>query len=841
MSKTYNPRDEDALVEAVAGARAAREPLEVIGGGTKRGLGRPSPAAASLSVEGLTGITLYEPREMVIAARAGTPLGEIVETVAKEGQGLPFEPPKLGGLYGSEGAQTIGAVAACNLSGPARIMHGAARDCLLGIRAVTGRGEAIKSGGRVTKNVTGYDLVKLYSGSHGTLGVLSEVTFKVLPLVETAATLVFEGLDDRDAIACLSAGLGSPYEVTGAAHLPAAGQAPARTCLRIGGFEASVKYRSGALGQDLGGWGSADVLEAGASEELWADIREVAPLAGDQARAIWKVSTTPTRGPDVADAIRSGCEASLFYDWGGRPDMGRNAGCRRCRRFRRPCRRGKSWRPCHTDARARRGPRRHRGIPAAGGPGHGAQRADQGNVRPGPDPQSGPHVCGCLIMQTNFTPEQLRDPAMAASEQILRTCVHCGFCTATCPTYLLLGDELDSPRGRIYLIKDMLENGKPASDEVVKHVDRCLSCLSCMSTCPSGVHYMHLVDHARTHINKTYRRSWHDRLMRTVLSTMLPYPNRFRLSLFGAFFGRLGLPLIRRMPFLARVTAMLELAPSSVPARFAHEGPGTFSPQGACKGRVAILSGCAQPALNPGINEATIRLLTRLGIEVVQAKGEGCCGALVHHMGEEDQSHAQAARNIDAWHAEIGGEGLDAIIITASGCGTTVKDYGFMFRNDAAYADKAAKVSAITLDISEYLEKLDLGEPVHRLGLKIAYHSACSMQHGQQIKTAPKTLLQRAGFKVNDVPEGHICCGSAGVYNIMQPKIAKRLQARKVANIEKTKPQLIATGNIGCMTQIGQATDLPILHSVELIDWAHGGPVPAAIAGLAKEAQGPAG
>lgn len=430
-------------------------------------------------------------------------------------------------------------------------------------------------------------------------------------------------------------------------------------------------------------------------------------------------------------------------------------------------------------------------------------------------------------MQTNFTPDQLKDAATASSEKILRTCVHCGFCTATCPTYLLLGDELDSPRGRIYLIKDMLESGKPASPEVVKHIDRCLSCLSCMTTCPSGVHYMHLVDHARSYIEATYKRPWHDRLLRAVLANVLPYPNRFRFAIGAAMLAKPFKGLIGALPFLgSRLQAMIDLAPAHVPARSPFDHPGAFKGEGERRGRVAILSGCAQPVLKPGFNEAAIRLLNRHGVDVVQPKGEGCCGALVHHMGRDEQGHEFAKRNIDAWIAEMEGEGLDAIIITASGCGTTIKDYGFMFRDDPAYAEKAARVSALAKDVTEYALTLDLRAPVRETDLVVAYHSACSMQHGQAIRTEPKTLLKKAGFTVKDVPEGHICCGSAGTYNLLQPEIAAQLRARKVANIERTKPDLIATGNIGCMTQIGKGTEIPIVHTVELLDWATGGPMP---------------
>ncbi|MGL4811706.1 MAG: heterodisulfide reductase-related iron-sulfur binding cluster, partial [Beijerinckiaceae bacterium] len=428
--------------------------------------------------------------------------------------------------------------------------------------------------------------------------------------------------------------------------------------------------------------------------------------------------------------------------------------------------------------------------------------------------------------------------------------------TATCPTYLLLGDELDSPRGRIYLIKDMLENGKPATDEVVTHIDRCLSCLSCMTTCPSGVHYMHLIDHARAHIEQTHRRSLPDRLLRTMLAKILPHPNRFRLALAGAKIGKvaltalrlwpskiratasaahyIGRPLARRAGLFARMRAMLDLAPAQCPHRLAYEAENYFPAQGPRRARVALLTGCAQPVLDPGINDATIRVLNRLGVEVVLPKGEGCCGALVHHMGREGESHGQAANNIAVWTREIEQGGLDAIIITASGCGTTIKDYGFMFRDDAQLREKAARVSALAKDITEFLTTLDL-KPVRETGLTVAYHSACSMQHGQKITDAPKRILAALGFRVKDVPEGHICCGSAGIYNIMQPEIAGALRERKVGNIERLKPDVIATGNIGCMTQIGKGladrgSAVPIVHTIALVDWALGGEMPAALA-----------
>ncbi len=429
-------------------------------------------------------------------------------------------------------------------------------------------------------------------------------------------------------------------------------------------------------------------------------------------------------------------------------------------------------------------------------------------------------------MQTNFTAEQLADPHVAEAEGILRKCVHCGFCTATCPTYVTLGNELDSPRGRIYLIKDMLENGRAADKQVVTHIDRCLSCLACTTTCPSGVDYMHLVDHARIHIEKTYKRPLVNRLTRGILAMTLPYPARFRLALGLARLGRPFAGLFKRIPALRPMGAMLDLAPRSIPAAGDSARPATHAPKTEKRGRVALLTGCAQPVLDPGINAATIRLLTRLGVEVVVPQGEGCCGALVHHMGREGQALDSARRNVDVWTREIDRGGLDAIVITASGCGTTIKDYGHMLRLDPAYAEKARRVSALAKDVTEYLSTLDL--PVQeKKNLTVTYHSACSMQHGQKITMAPKTLLKNAGFTVRDPAEGHLCCGSAGTYNIMQPEISATLKARKVKNLEATKPDVIAAGNIGCMTQIGSGTAVPIVHTIELLDWAYGGEKPS--------------
>jgi glycolate oxidase iron-sulfur subunit len=434
-------------------------------------------------------------------------------------------------------------------------------------------------------------------------------------------------------------------------------------------------------------------------------------------------------------------------------------------------------------------------------------------------------------MKTEFTPTQLADPDIAEADKILRKCVHCGFCTATCPTYVLLGDELDSPRGRIYLIKEMLEKDQKPTQEVVKHVDRCLSCLSCMSTCPSGVNYMHLVDQARVKIEKDYTRPLSERLLRDVLAWVLPRPGLFRLSMTMA---RLARPLAVLLPsttkqsspnLLSRVKAMLTMAPAQLPAP-GPSGGSVFPAIGARRGRVALLQGCAQQVLAPRINQAAISLLTRHGVEVVLVRDEQCCGALTHHLGRDGDALARAKANIGVWLGEADRGGLDAILVTASGCGTVIKDYGYMLREDPEFSAPAAKVSALTKDISEYVSAMNLPKPDKQSDLVVAYHSACSLQHGQKITQAPKELLSKNGFVVKDIPESHLCCGSAGTYNILQPDIANRLRDRKVANIAMVKPDIIAAGNIGCMVQIAGGTSVPVVHTIELLDWATGGPRP---------------
>ncbi|HLI23244.1 MAG TPA: glycolate oxidase subunit GlcF [Stellaceae bacterium] len=432
-------------------------------------------------------------------------------------------------------------------------------------------------------------------------------------------------------------------------------------------------------------------------------------------------------------------------------------------------------------------------------------------------------------MQTNFSLAQLTDSDTQEADKILRACVHCGFCNATCPTYLELGDELDGPRGRIYLIKDMLEHDRAPSPKLVSHIDRCLSCYACMTTCPSGVNYGHLVDQARHRIEEQYRRPLADRLLRGFLAAVLPRPALFRAAL---MFAALARPVRGLLP--ARLKAMLALAPSLPPAPSALTRAQVFPAQGTRKHRVALLRVCAQDVLAPRIDEATIRLLTRHDCEVAFVPGQACCGSLTHHMGRNARGMMRAA--IDAFVREIETHGLDAIVINVSGCGATVKEYGYLFRDEPAYAAKAARVSALARDVSEFVAGIGLKSARREPGLRIAYHAACSLQHGQRILSQPKALLTQAGFTVLDIPEGHICCGSAGTYNMLQEKLSAALRMRKLRNIAATKPDAVATSNIGCIMQLGSGGDYPVVHIVELLDWATGGPAPQALSALSTSA-----
>ena len=431
-------------------------------------------------------------------------------------------------------------------------------------------------------------------------------------------------------------------------------------------------------------------------------------------------------------------------------------------------------------------------------------------------------------MRTNFSLEQLQDQNNKACEKIFRKCVHCGFCNATCPTYHLLGDELDGPRGRIYMIKDMIENQKKPTENIVKHIDRCLSCCSCMTTCPSGVNYMHVIDYGRNYIEKNYQRPFWDKNIRKVLSIVIPNHHIFRLA---GFFTRFIKPF--KFLFPKKIKNMIALMPTNFPQKKIKDKKVYPVRNNKTISRVALLTGCVQKVISPQINEATIRLLNRHGVEVVVPKKIKCCGSLNHHLGKEDSAHEEFKNNILHWYDEYSKGGLDAIISNASGCGTTIKDYGFIFREDAELKKKSKKISELAKDISEYLtQNLKLNFKNINKNYKIAYHSACSLQHGQKVHTEPMDLIKKTGNEVVEIPDGHLCCGSAGTYNMLQAEIAERLLKEKIINIEKIKPDIISTGNIGCITQISIGTKIPILHTVEIIDWYTGGPKPKILSKL---------
>ena len=429
-------------------------------------------------------------------------------------------------------------------------------------------------------------------------------------------------------------------------------------------------------------------------------------------------------------------------------------------------------------------------------------------------------------MQTNFTKKQLQDSNISSADGILRKCVHCGFCNATCPTYQIVGDELDGPRGRIYLIKDMLENDKPANEKIAKHIDRCLSCYACMTTCPSGVNYMHLVDHARNHIEKTFTRPFFDRFIRSLLSKILPSPTLFRIAGYSA---RLFYPF--RFLFPKKIKNMMKYMPNSFPVS-RQENKEIYSPVGKTYARVALLTGCVQRVISPQINDATIDILNRHGVEVIVPKKVDCCGSLNHHLGKEELAHKSFINNINSWFKWYEEKNLDAILVTTSGCGTTLKDYGYIFRDhpDKELRRKAKMVSSLAKDVTEYLGKnIKLNYVKKDKKFTIAYHSACSMQHGQKIHSQPMDLLKKTGNEIVEIPDGHLCCGSAGTYNLLQDEMAAELLKRKVSNIDKVKPDFISTGNIGCMTQISSGTKIPIVHTIEILNWYTGGEKPIAI------------
>ena len=427
-------------------------------------------------------------------------------------------------------------------------------------------------------------------------------------------------------------------------------------------------------------------------------------------------------------------------------------------------------------------------------------------------------------MQTKFLLSQINDPNIKDANDILRSCVHCGFCNSSCPTYLLMGDELDGPRGRIYLIKEMLENDRAASPLDVKHLDRCLGCLSCMTACPSGVNYMHLMEYGRRHIEQTYRRSFFERLVRILLGVVLPNPKIFKFILgLAVIFRGFEKFLPKNLRKIAHFVLKLEVKGKVVT-------PSTFMPTSEHKYRVGMLVGCVQNQLYPEINNATIRLLNRHGCEVVVIKDVGCCGALNLHLGQREKASKHIKSNIDAWCNEAESSKLDAIIVNTSGCGTTVKDYGHLLREDKKYSKKANDISQLSVDIIEFISLIGLRGINIEKKLKVAYQAPCSLQHGQSIRDEPLELLKACGFEVVVPSHGDLCCGAAGTYHILQEKISEELQTKKIKSLVDCSPDIIASGNVGCMMQLKMSdtniVSFPIVHTVELLDWATGGPKP---------------
>lgn len=425
-------------------------------------------------------------------------------------------------------------------------------------------------------------------------------------------------------------------------------------------------------------------------------------------------------------------------------------------------------------------------------------------------------------MKTNFTPEQRSDPQMEIMETNLRKCVHCGFCLPSCPTYAVVGDERESPRGRIYLIKDMLESGDTPSREVVTHVDSCLSCLACVSACPSGVDYQHYIDYARNYVEDHYRRPWLERFLRSALVYLIIHENFLRIGLKLAKFFK---PFSRI--FSLKLSTMINMVPTKLKTQKIRNEARVFPAEGLRIKRVALLMGCAQNVLRPSINEATISLLTRMGMEVVVADGVGCCGALSHHIGRGKKARDLAKTNIDAWLIEIDRQGIDNVVVNAAGCGTHVKDYDFLLKDDAVYKEKAQKISSLTKDILEFISEHKLPALCLSNQPKIIYHDACSLMHGQAVILEPRAQLKAVGFDIIEIPGRHFCCGSAGSYNLLQPGMGNRLKDLRVNPINEVsvsnQTNILATGNIGCLMQLASGIDLQVVHTVELIDWATGG------------------
>jgi glycolate oxidase iron-sulfur subunit len=400
-------------------------------------------------------------------------------------------------------------------------------------------------------------------------------------------------------------------------------------------------------------------------------------------------------------------------------------------------------------------------------------------------------------MQTNIITAYLETAKGQEADQILRSCVHCGFCTATCPTYQLLGNELDSPRGRIYLIKQMLE-GHEVTDKTQLHLDRCLTCRSCETTCPSGVQYGRLIDIGREMVEQKVNRSLLTQLKRISLRKIIPYPQRFALLLKLA-------SLIKPILSSAVKQKLPQLVNKSV------------RPQNSHTRQMLVLEGCAQSIATPETNASTARILDRLGIQLVSATKAGCCGAVSFHLSKEEEGRQFMCANIDAWWPYIE-KGIEAIITTASGCGVLVKDYGHLLKDDTLYAEKAKRVSALAKDIGEVLVKEDLSKLTVSAKVKVAFHSPCTLQHGQKLNGQVESILTGLGFELSKVADSHLCCGSAGTYSILQPQLSQQLLTNKLSSLNSETPDVIATANVGCQMHMASQSKVPVKHWIELIE-----------------------
>lgn len=436
-------------------------------------------------------------------------------------------------------------------------------------------------------------------------------------------------------------------------------------------------------------------------------------------------------------------------------------------------------------------------------------------------------------MKRDLDPQRLKaDPALARVDAILAACTNCGCCNAACPTHELTGDEREAPRGRINLIRDMVERGGPPDPGAVQHIDTCLSCLSCTVVCPSGVDYMHLVDHARALIETRRERPLGERALRRLLTTVLPFTSRFRLAI---RLGRLTRPmrgLLDSRAALRPLARMLDQLPSALPA-IKPVAPGRYEAVAPRRHRVLMPTGCVQPVLDPAIDHSAIRLLNAVGVEVEVPRGSDCCGAIHHHLGRSAGMLGLVRRNVDQWWPLVQEGDVNAIISTASGCGSMLKDYGELLQDDPEYADRAARIGSMVVDVSAFLAGLDLPPPRVRPGLRVAYQAACSLQHGQRLLNEPKDLLRRAGYKVLSPQDEHLCCGAAGTYSLLHPETSIELRGRKVGALERLRPDVFAGGNMSCLKHLAGASAMPMVHTVQLLEWAWTGVAPEALAGIA--------